>query len=438
MADKENADPAGAGEAAVKQTETGDSQNATGTENNDSVTGKDQPTSSEDMVNPWEVTASSDKGIDYDKLIERFGSSAINQELVERIEKVSGKPAHHFLRRGIFFSHRDMHSILNKVEQGKKFFLYTGRGPSSEAMHLGHLIPFIFTKWLQDVFDVPLVVQLTDDEKFLWKDLKLEECQRLAHENVKDIIACGFDPEKTFIFSDTEYIGQRSQFYMNMIKISKSVTFNQAKGIFGFDGSSCIGKISFPAVQAAPSFSSSFPDIFGTKKDVPCLIPCAIDQDPYFRMTRDVAPRLKYPKPALLHSTFFPALQGAQTKMSSSDPNSSILLTDTAKQIKTKINKYAFSGGKTTVEEHREKGGDCSVDISYQYLTFFLDDDEKLAQVKEDYTSGKLLTGELKKLLIETLQPLVKEHQEKRAKVTDEVIKQFMTPRKLKFDFPAK
>lgn len=60
-------------------------------------------------------------------------------------------------------------------------------------------------------------------------------------------------------------------------------------------------------------------------------------QDPYFRMTRDVAPRIGHPKPALLHSTFFPALQGAQTKMSASDPNSSIFLTDTAKQIKSKV-----------------------------------------------------------------------------------------------------
>ncbi len=60
-------------------------------------------------------------------------------------------------------------------------------------------------------------------------------------------------------------------------------------------------------------------------------------QDPYFRMTRDVAPRLGYQKPSLLHSTFFPALQGAKTKMSSSDPNSSIFLTDTPKQIKNKV-----------------------------------------------------------------------------------------------------
>jgi len=54
-------------------------------------------------------------------------------------------------------------------------------------------------------------------------------------------------------------------------------------------------------------------------------------------MTRDVAPRLGYPKPALLHSIFFPALQGTRSKMSASDPNSSIFLTDTDGQIKTKV-----------------------------------------------------------------------------------------------------
>ena len=84
-----------------------------------------------------------------------------------------------------------MHKVLDDVEKGKPFFLYTGRGPSSDAMHMGHLIPFIFTKWLQETFDVPLVIQLTDDEKFLWKDIKKEEAKRLAMENAKDIIALG-------------------------------------------------------------------------------------------------------------------------------------------------------------------------------------------------------------------------------------------------------
>jgi tryptophanyl-tRNA synthetase len=54
-------------------------------------------------------------------------------------------------------------------------------------------------------------------------------------------------------------------------------------------------------------------------------------------MTRDVAPRFGCSKPALLHSTFFPALQGAKTKMSASDESTAIFLTDTAAQIKKKV-----------------------------------------------------------------------------------------------------
>lgn len=59
-----------------------------------------------DVVNPWNVVSSSTTGIDYDKLIVKFGSSKVTQELVDRVESVTGKKAHHFLRRGIFVSHR--------------------------------------------------------------------------------------------------------------------------------------------------------------------------------------------------------------------------------------------------------------------------------------------------------------------------------------------
>lgn len=339
---------------------------------------------------------------------------------------------HHLVRRGIFFSHRDLFTLLTLRQQGKPFYLYTGRGPSSGSLHIGHLIPFIFTKWLQETFDVPLVIQLTDDEKALWKDLKVEEAIKLARENAKDIIALGFDVDKTFIFNDFEYMGQCPAFYQNIVRIQRSVTFNQVKGIFGFGDSDVIGKISFPAVQAAPAFSTSFPFIFGDKK-VNCLIPCAIDQDPYFRMTRDVAPKLGFPKPALIHSTFFPALQGAKSKMSASDTNSAIFLTDTAKQIKNKINKYAFSGGQATVEEHRLKGGDTEVDVAYQLLNFFLPDDDELERIRVAYTKGELLTGEIKKIAIDLLTPIVLEHQEKRKTVTDDVLNQFMTLRPLNF-----
>jgi tryptophanyl-tRNA synthetase len=116
-------------------------------------------------------------------------------------------------------------------------------------------------------------------------------------------------------------------------------------------------------------------------------------------MSRDAAPRLKYPKPALIYSTFLPALQGAQSKMAASDANTCIYMDDTPRKIKDKvvghivwkrpttkhfqINKYAFSGGKDTVEEHRKCGGNCEVDTSFQFLRYFLDDDDKLEQIRQ-------------------------------------------------------
>lgn len=69
--------------------------------------------------------------------------------------------------------------------------------------------------------------------------------------------------------------------------------------------------------------------------------------------------------------------------MSASDPNSSIYMSDTAAQIKNKVNKHGFSGGRETEEEHRMYGGDPDVDVSYQYLTFFLEDDEELETLGE-------------------------------------------------------
>ncbi|KAH9934968.1 tryptophanyl-tRNA synthetase [Fomitopsis serialis] len=383
------------------------------------------------VVTPWDVEgAVTDDGkqlaIDYDKLVDQFGTRRVDAAVLERFERLTGHRPHVFLRRGMFFSIGvDFDKILDRYEQGKPFFLYTGRGPSSDSMHLGHMVPFVFTKWLQDVFDVPLVVQLTDDEKFLFKhELKPEQTYEFARRNARDIIAVGFDLKKTFIFSDYDYLG--GAFYKNVSKISRQITINQAKATFGFNDSDNIGKIHFASIQAAPSFSNSFPHIFGTVSNIPCLIPCAIDQDPYFRLTRDVAVKLKYPKPALLHSKFFPALQGPQTKMSASDVNSSIYMSDTPTQIKNKINRHGFSGGQETEEEHRRLGGNPDVDVAYQYLGFFLDDEEELLKLGEEYRAGRLLTGQLKARCIQLLQEFVKSFQERKAKVTDADISAFM------------
>lgn len=399
-----------------------------------------------DMV----VTAFEVSGvIDYDKLVDDFGSKLISPRLLDRLERATvGRghvpKLHRFLRRGIFFSHRDLDKILDCVENGKPFYLYTGRGPSSAAMHLGHLIPFLFTRWLQEAFRCPVVIQMTDDEKFLFKGSydeeagdDLREFSRLAIENARDVVACGFDKTKTFLFTDLDYVGKM---YPNVVRIWKAVTTNAVKSIFGFDDCSNAGKIAFPAVQAAPSFPSSFPVVLSADRasTTACLIPCAIDQDPYFRMTRDVARKLvtkDHPlggKPALVHSKFFPPLQGAAGKMSSSDANSAVFLTDGPREIERKIREHAFSGGRDTRKLQEELGADLDVDVSYQWLRFFLEDDGELDRIKREYGSGTgeyWSTSKVKARLVTLLQELVSEHQKARSEVTDDVVREWMEER---------
>jgi tryptophanyl-tRNA synthetase len=229
----------------------------------------------------------------------KFGCFTLIDErgkaLVERLERLTGKPAHPLLRRGIFFAHRDLEAILDRHERGLPFYLYTGRGPSSGSLHLGHLVPFMFTKYLQEVFNVPLVIQvssfrdwvgfiddggfqMSDDEKMIMKGLSMAEVEGYSFENIKDILSVGLDPSRTFIFTNTAYIRQCPPFQENVLKLLTSVNVNRVKKIFGVCDEHPSGMVYFPAVEAAPCICSSFPHIFGKRTDIPCLVPAAVDQ----------------------------------------------------------------------------------------------------------------------------------------------------------------
>ena len=89
-------------------------------------------------------------------------------------------------------------------------------------------------RWLQDVFDVPLVIMMTDDEKIIFgkKNHTLGEMRTFMRNNAKDILAVGFDQKKTFLFSDFDYMG--GSFYQNVVQISRLITYNTSKAVFGF------------------------------------------------------------------------------------------------------------------------------------------------------------------------------------------------------------
>ncbi len=358
------------------------------------------------IVTPWHVEGE----IDYDKLIKQFGTEKLSPQILDRIKKIAGED-HFMLRRGIFFSHRDMKQLLDEYEKGNKFFLYTGRGPSGHT-HIGHLIPWVFAKWLQDRFDVNMYFQLTDDEKFYAKqNLTLEETNKYAFENALDFIALGFKPENTKIIINTQNI---QSLYPIAAQVAKKINFSNTKAVFGFTNETNIGMIFYTSLQSAPCFI----------EDKPVLIPLGVDQDPHFRLTRDVAPKIGKSKPALIHNIMIPALQGPGGKMSASEDSGTIFTTDAPDAVKKKINKYAFSGGQPDIDQHRKLGGNPDIDVSYQYLRIFFEpDDNKLKQIYDDYKSGKLLTGELKAILIEKINEFLKGHQERREKARDQVSK---------------
>lgn len=127
-------------------------------------------------------------------------------------------------------------------------------------------------------------------------------------------------------------------------------------------------------------------------------------------------------------------MTGASSKMSSSTASlTTIFLTDTPQQIADKIKQYAFSGAPKTLAEHKEKGADLEVDVAYQYLRFFMEDDEKLAQIGDLYSHGKIGTGEVKDELARVLQELVADFQRRRAQVTEADVDYFMSAAKFTY-----
>lgn len=99
-------------------------------------------------------------------------------------------------------------------------------GISANTLFNGH-------SWLQEVFNVPLVVMLSDDEKFFHStQIEIDSVRRFTKANIADIIALGFDMKKTFIFSNLDFVS--GAFYENICRMAKKITLNSVKSTFGF------------------------------------------------------------------------------------------------------------------------------------------------------------------------------------------------------------
>jgi tryptophanyl-tRNA synthetase len=352
------------------------------------------------VVTPYEV-----KGrIDYDRLRELFGTQAITPELLDRIRVLAGGELHPLLARGIYYSHRDLGPLLEGFAGGRPFFLYSGRGPSG-PLHTSHLVSFDLCRWLQAKLGVPMYIQITDDEKFWARSgLSREETARWGLENLYDILALGFDPKLTHVFFDSRSI---AALYPLAIRTARRITYSSVKAVFGFEPSTNIGLVFYTALQTVPAFWPSWSE----GRSIPCLIPCGIDQDPHFRLTRDIAEGMGYPKPALVHSRMVPGLLGeAAMSTTGSASDNALFLNDPPKEVDRKV-RNAFTGGRATVEEQRRLGAVPEVcSIWALWRSRFAPSEAEFDKITADCRSGALLCGDCKSHLLERIHGFLGQH----------------------------
>ncbi|PIN86530.1 tryptophan--tRNA ligase [Candidatus Woesearchaeota archaeon CG10_big_fil_rev_8_21_14_0_10_44_13] len=360
-------------------------------------------------ITPWEVKGS----IDYKKLIEEFGLSPLENLPKEFNENV-------LFRRKVIFAHRDIQRILDAVRNKKPFAMMTGLMPTGK-FHLGHMLLAEQMIFWQNL-GAKLYIAVADVEAYNTRNQGLEESRKIAiEEYITNYIALGLKPKNCEIYfqsNRSDDAKKANAFYRLQNILARHITFNEFKAVYG---DVTPGKMVSSLLQAADMLHAQLPEFEG--KPLPVLVPVGPDQDPHLRIARDISQRIKDPKFMQLSSSyhiFMPGLKGG--KMSASDPSSFIALTDTSKEAETKIKRYAFSGGRDTIEEHRKLGGDPDIDVSFQYLKcFFEPDDRKLKQIYDDYKSGKMLTGELKQVLIDKMSLFLKKHHENRQKAKKEI-----------------
>ena len=367
---------------------------------------------SKNKVTPWEVKGE----INYNKLVKEFGVSPFNL-IPDELKKEL------IFRRKIVFAHRDIQRILESIKHNKKFVMMTGLMPTGK-FHIGHaIVARQMIAWQK--LGAKVYIAVADVEANLARNQSFEESKKISEDYIANYIALGLNLKKTDLYfqSDRSSNSEKSNAYYKLQNtLAKHVTFNEFKAVYG---EITPGKMLASLLQASDMLHPQLPEF---ESPLPIVIPVGIDQDPHLRLARDISKRDKKHKFIQLSSSyhiFMPGLGG--DKMSSSNPNSFIALTDTPGEVKNKINKYAFSGGKETLEEHRKKGGNPDIDVSFQYLKmFFEEDDAKLEEIHNNYKSGTLTTGELKKYTIDKINSFLKEHQTKlktTKKQVDKIIK---------------
>lgn len=338
---------------------------------------------------------------DNQKLVSKFGA--------KKISSLKSVPDFYAFKRGLIYSHRDFDKFYSALKKGEKCAIVSGVNASG-TLHIGHKVVFDTNLFFQKKYGIPVYIPISDDESYVSGKIKdQKEAFKNSVKLAKELLAYGFDPKKTFIIIDQIY----TNIYNLAIKLSKRVTLSEIIASYGYKKEDNPGLYFYPAVQSAHVLLPQ--ELRGIKN---VLVPIGPDEDSHLRIARDIASRAGYVKPSVLHITFLPGLDG---KKMSKSRNNTISLEDDAKTLKKKANK-AISGGRDTAEAQRKHGGDPDKDMPCFYLTnLFLNEADGKKLIK-DYKSGKLLSGDVKKMFGDVLVDFIGGFQKRVKKISNKMV----------------
>jgi tryptophanyl-tRNA synthetase len=407
-------------------------------------------------INPW----ANQQTLDIQRLFSEFG--------IEPIDNIIGMlpEVPYFMKRGIVIGHRDYTPIAGCIRDGKPFHILTGFMPSGHP-HLGHLMVMKEVVWHVQQGGNGFIT-IADREAHAVRDTSWEKCREYGREYLACLYALGFEG-KTYFQSRNDLLKDLA------FESSIRVNLSELQSIYGFSQETSLGHMMSVITQVADIL---YPQV--ESYPAPTVVPVGIDQDPHIRLTRGVAHKLRmftvedrgqyisvrsknappaaldmvhnrYPRskkyeghvdipgsactevsavvreieisfggfgffsPSSTYHLFIPGLQGG--KMSSSIPESTISFTEPDEIVKKKV-MAALTGGRATLAEQREQGGEPErCPLFLLNLFHLVDGDPQLEELRTKCRSGQLMCGQCKKETEERVLSFIHDMQEKMAAV---------------------
>ena len=407
-------------------------------------------------INPW----ASQQSLDTDRLFSEFGIEPIG-DILDILPEVPP-----FMKRGIVIGHRDYAQIAGCIRDHSPFHILTGFMPSGHP-HLGHLMVMKEVVWHVRQGGTGYIT-IADREAHAVRDTSWEKCREYGREYLACLFALGFEG-KTYFQSRNDRLKDLA------FECATRVNFSELQAIYGFASETSLAHMMSVITQVADILYpqvESFP--------APTVVPVGVDQDPHIRLTRGVAHKLRmftvedrrdhisvrsknapsgaleavharYPgsrkyeghvdipgsacadvsarvrevelafggfgffAPSSTYHVFIPGLQGG--KMSSSIPESTITFTEPDEMVQKKV-MAALTGGRATLAEQRELGGEPEkCPLFLLNLFHMVEDDRELEELRVKCRSGQLMCGQCKKETAERVLSFVRDMREKMAAV---------------------